>query len=249
MFDRGLRSLSLAFVLGNFISAIAIGPALAETELLKTLTVTGTGTEEISSTLAQVRLGVEFKAKTLPEVQSEIAKRGTKIVKLLQSAGVEQLKTDAVEVRTYSNYNESEKGFVGTNIVSFVVDIDKVSSLLNQSIEAGASRIDRVSFTATPEAIAKAKKEALRKATINAQDKAEVVLDTVNSSAEQIINIQLDGATINRPIRRQIRFNIETENEDAVKLDSARLEKSGTFVPVIAGENAVSASVTLEISY
>ena len=54
---------------------------------------------------------------------------------------------------------EKEKGYVGKNIVSFTVDIDKVSNLLNQSINAGASRIDRVSFTATPEAIAKAKKK------------------------------------------------------------------------------------------
>ncbi|MEL6929937.1 MAG: SIMPL domain-containing protein, partial [Cyanobacteria bacterium J06600_6] len=54
------------------------------------------------------------------------------------------LQTNVVEVRTYSNYNQREKGFIGTNTVSFVTDIDRVSSLLSQSISVGATRIDRV---------------------------------------------------------------------------------------------------------
>ena len=45
--------------IGNFIILSLVSPVMAESELLKTLTVTGNGTENIETTLAKVTLGVE----------------------------------------------------------------------------------------------------------------------------------------------------------------------------------------------
>ena len=160
MSNQRLRTFSKIFILGNLLSAIAISPALAETDLLKTLIVTGKGVESIATTIAEVRLGVEVEGKTVEEVQQEIARRSSAVVELLrsrrqrrkplspakqddgalrrgeaQSQDVQKLRTTGV--RLEPNYNRDADGnrqdivgYTGINIVSFQIDQDIVGSLL-----------------------------------------------------------------------------------------------------------------------
>ena len=240
MISRKFRTLSQVFILGNLLSAIAITPAFAETELLKTLIVTGNGVKRIETTIAEVKLGVEIEGKTIEEVQQKIAKQSSKIVELLRSQDVEKLKTTGV--RLSPNYNRDLNGnrrniisYTGSNIVSFQIARDSVGSLLDEAVAAGASRIDGISFTATEEAQAAAKEEALRKASINAQNKADVVLEALDLTANEIVNIKVDRANIESP---QPFYRGEFAASRAV--DST---------VIIGGEQTVEADVTLQISY
>ena len=226
-------------IVGNLLGLMLTNPVMAETKLLKTLTVTGNGTEKIETTLAEVALGVEVQAKTASQVQQEVARRTSAVVELLRSKNVEQLQTTGVILNP--SYEQSDRnnrqvlvGYTGVNTLSFQIQIDRVGALLDEVVTAGASRIDRVSFTATPEAIASAKQEALRRATLNAQTQADVVLDTLNLTAEEVVNIQVDNAFAPQPKS----FNIQR---------TALAEADST--PIIGGEQTVRASVTLQISY
>ena len=229
------------FVTSSFLSLNPIEPAIAETELLKTLTVTGNGIEKIETTLAEVELGVEIQGTTATKVQQDVAQRTSAVVDLLRSENVEQLQTTGVDLRPNYNFSNDQRnliGYIGTNIVSFRIQTEQVGTLLDETVTAGASRIDRVSFVATPEKLSEAKQEALRKATIDAQAMAEVVFNTLDLTAEEIVNIQVDRADVSQPKFVNARRNRRT----------AIAEESST-TPIIGGEQTVRASVTLQISY
>jgi uncharacterized protein YggE len=235
------KYLGKLLIASSLFSSIWLDLAKAESPMLRTLTVEGNGIEKIATTLAEVQLGVEIQGKTASEVQQEIAERTTAVVDLLRSKDVKQLQTTGVRLNpNYQQSNEGKQdriliGYVGTNTVSFQIPIEQIGALLDEAVRVGASRIDGISFTATPEAISMAKKEALRKATIDAKAKGEVVLDTLDFTSQEIISIEVDNAQIRQPMPTANRqFAIAQED---------------LSTPIIGGEQTVGASVTLQIGY
>ena len=239
-YSKFYKGLSKFLIVGN-LSLTLINPVMAEQELLSTLTVTGNGVEKIATTLAEVELGVEIQGTTAAQVQREIAKRTSAVVDLLRSKDVEQLQTTGVALRpNYDLSNDRRRliGYIGTNTVSFRIQTDLVGTLLDETVKAGASRIDRVSFVATPEEISEAKQEALRKATIDARAMADVVFETLNLTSEKIVNIQIDGADVSQPPIMTTRRTRRTA-----------IAEESFSTPIVGGEQTVRASVTLQISY
>ena len=225
----------------NLLNLTLISSAIAQPEQLRTLTVKGNGTESIATTIARVQLGVEIRGKTAAQVQQKIATKTSAVVKLLRSQDVQQLQTTGI--RLNPNYDRSDRnqtgtvitGYTGTNIVSFEASIEEVGNLLDEAVATGASRIDNISFTATPAAISAAKEEALRQASINAQEQAEVVLKTLDLEANEIVNIELDNANVDRP--------------QPYAVEQFARSQSRASTPIIGGEQEVNAAVTLQISY
>ena len=234
------KGLAIVLIISILFSLISFYPATAQPESLRTLTVMGSGVEKIATTLAEVNLGVEIRGKTASQVQQEIAKRTAAVVDLLRSKDVQQLQTTGVRLNpNYEEVYEDNRqrvltGYTGNNTVSFQILTKQVGSLLDEAIEAGATRIDGINFTATAEAISIAQKEALRKAVMDAQTKGEVVLNTLNFALKEIISIQLDEANINQP-----------------RLDARdfAVSESRVSTPIIGGEQTVRGSVTLQMSY
>ena len=230
----------LALAIGSFFSYALISPAMAQEEVLRTLSVTGQGIERIPATLAQVRLGVEIQGKTAAEVQQEVAKRTSAVVEFLRSRNVERLQTQGISLQPNYNYNDNQRrlvGYIGRNTVSFRLSTEEVGKLLDEAVQAGATRIDNISFTATETEIASAQKEALRKATVEAQQQADAVLQALNLSTKEIIGIQINGANMPQPkmIQRE-RLALAADADAAT-------------TPVIGGEQVVRGSVTLQIRY
>lgn len=214
----------------------------ASSNRLRTLTVAGRGTEAIPTTIAQVRLGVEAQGKTAAEVQSNIAKRSNAVVAFLKSRNVEKLETTGVNLNpmySYENNKQVLTGYSGSNMVVFRTSNTDAGDILDQSVKAGASRIDGISFVATDEAIAAAQKIALRRATQEAQAQANAVLSALNFTQKDIIGIQINNAT---PRPRPMEMN-----ETAVMARSPKLSDAPS--PILGGEQTIEATVTLEISY
>ncbi len=214
-------------------------PVLAQEKLLRTLTVTGRGVEAIPTTKTQVQLGVEIQGKTATEVQQEVARRSSSVVELLRSRQVEKLETTGIRLNpVYSSENNKAPqitGYSGTNTVSFRTSTERAGKLLDDAVQSGATRIEGVSFTASDDAIASAQKQALRKATQDAQSQADAVLSTLNLTRKDIVSIQVNGATPPSPMP-------VFTGKDVLE---TRLRSS----PIIGGEQEVQASVTLQISY
>lgn len=219
-------------------------PAMAQVQqerLMRTLTVTGQGKESIATTLTQIQLGVEAQGETAVEVQQDVAERSTAVVEFLRSRNVDQLQTTGISLNPqydYSNNRQQIIGYTATNIVSFRIATNQTGDLLDQAVQAGASRIDSVSFVADDAAIATARQQAIREAIQNAQTQADAALDALGFSQQEIVGIQIDGAAVPPPIR----FNYDQASSNAPE---ARLATT----PVVGGEQEVLASVTLQIRY
>ncbi len=217
-------------------------PLLAQTKPavpLHTLTVSGRGIERIPTTLTDVSLGVEVQGKTAQEVQQRVAQRSSSVVTYLRSRHVQKLQTTGISLNPTYDYNNNVQrliGYTGTNTVSFRFNTETTGTLLDEAVKAGASRIDGISFVASDDAISTAQKQALRKATQDAQNQAEAVLDALRLTPKEVVSIQIDGASTPPPA---------PVAREALALAPGKLAET----PVVGGEQEVEASVTLQIGY
>ena len=238
--DRiNFRSLLTALCLTlTLVSFTGLGEARAQEQRLRTLTVTGRGIEVIPTTQTQVRLGVEVQGKTAAEVQQEAARRSSAVVELLRSRQVEKLETTGITLNpsySYENNQQRLTGYTATNTVTFRINTQSAGTLLDDAVKAGATRIDGVSFVAAESAIESAQKQALKKATQDAQSQADAVLSSINLKRGEIVSIQVNGASAPPPMYRQ--------------LAGTRGVAAEATTPVVGGEQQIEASVTLQISY
>jgi len=238
-----LRQLPAIALMTGFLSLSLIQPVLSQERMLRALTVTGRGKETIETTLAVVRLGVEAQGKTAKEVQAEVSRRSNAVISLLKARGVQKLETTGVNLSPnyrYDNGKQTLLGYSGSNIVSFRTSIAEAGRIIDDSVQAGASRIDGVNFIASDEAISAAQKLALRKATQDAQAQADAVFDALNLNRKEVVSVQVNGAFVPPP--QPVNFQRSTKLAGEAVLDAAAL-------PIQGGDQDVEASVTLQISY
>lgn len=235
-FGSLLTALCLTLTLVSF---AGLDAAVAQEQRIRTLSVTGRGVEAIPTTQTQVVLGVEVQGKTAAEVQQEAARRSSAVVALLRSRQVQKLETTGITLSpnyTYENKQQQLIGYIATNTVSFRLNTQSAGTLLDDAVQAGATRIQGVSFVAADSAIEQAQKQALKKATQDAQAQADAVFSALNLKRGEILNIQVNGASAPPPMYRQ--------------LAAARVGAAADITtPVVGGEQQIEASVTLQFGY
>jgi uncharacterized protein YggE len=238
-----LKTLLLVFGVLTLTSCASV-PTNAQTPTVtsipRTLTVSGQGEVAIPTTIAQVRLGVEIQGKTAQDVQQQVTKRSQVVVKLLQSRNVKKLETTGVSLNpiyTYKDGKQSINGYAGTNIVSFEIETDKSGTLLDDAIQAGATRIDGVSFVASDDAIAQAQQQAIQKAAAEAKKRAEAALSALNLNQKEIVGVQINGATPPQPLNYATPAIADTREQAVAK------------TPLVGGEQKIQQLVTLQIRY
>ncbi|MEL7039408.1 MAG: SIMPL domain-containing protein [Cyanobacteria bacterium J06592_8] len=228
-------SLGIGFV--GLVNVSQTSPVIAQEQQMRTLTVSGQGIVNIPTSLTQVQLGVQVQGKTADEVQQDAAKRTSAVIELLRSRNVEKLETTGVRLNpTYSYRTDQPEltGYSATNTVSFRIPTEKVGSLLDDAVKAGATRVDGISFIASDSTIEAAQKQALKLATQEAQLQADAVLESLNLRKQEIVSIQVNNA--NAPVPQPLMARASVAAEQA-------------STPVIGGEQRVQASVTLQIRY
>jgi len=232
------KKFCLAFLLSLIlINTGLVMPSYADARELRTITVTGEGIENIATSQAIVRLGVEVQGKEAGKVQQETANRSDAVVKFLRSRQVEKLETTGISLQPNYDFSNNQRrliGYIGANLISFQIDIAQAGILIDEAVKVGATRIDGVSFTAGESAIAAAQRTALIKATEQAREQATIVLQALGLVAKETVSIQVGNTGNPVPIARS----------EAV-FRSADAASS----PVIGGEQTLRAAVTLEISY
>ncbi|MEO1372906.1 MAG: SIMPL domain-containing protein [Cyanobacteria bacterium J06635_10] len=237
---QGYKNLWKTLPIALLIGIASVQPSWAEDKImLRTLTVTGRGVETIPTSFSKVSLGVQVEGKVANTVQQEAARKSNAIVTLLKSRNVEKLETTGIRLSpTYSYKNNVRKiqGYEATNTVSFRVKTERAGKLLDEAIKAGATQINSVGFVATEEAITQARQQALKEATQEAQKQAYAVFSSLGFTPKEIVNIQINNASMPEPV--MYRRAVPT---------AAIAEAAPTSV--VGGEQEVGASVTLRISY
>jgi uncharacterized protein len=238
------RSIGAFAALPLFVGILSLtmaNPAMAEQQMLRTLTVTGQGTEMVPTTLSRVQLGVEVQGDTAEKVQQEAARRSAAVVELVRSRKVDKLQTTGISLNPrydYSNNGEQKiVGYTATNSISFQVPTDRAGTIMDDAVKAGATRIDGVSFIADEGAIATAQRQAIREATQDAQAQADAALSALGLTRKEVVSIQVNGSTPPPPVLYQ---------SEAL---AARVADAQPPTPVVGGEQEVQTSVTLQFSY
>jgi len=217
---------------------VSLRPAFAQEVPMRTILVSGQGVEAIPTTLTQVQLGVEAQGSTPVAVQQEVAQRSSAIVDLLQSRKVSKLQTTGITLSPIYDYSDNQQRLVGysaTNTVSFQGETNLVGALLDDTVKAGASRIDSISFVASDEAIERARQQALQEATLDAQTQADTILRTLGLVRRDVIEINVNNSYATpAPYFRAV----------------ATMDAAGqASTPIVGGEQQVDASVTIRFSY
>jgi len=234
---------ALALLLAaSFVLTAGITPgATQERKPARTLTASGRGIVTIPTTLSQIRLAIEFSAKTPTNAQTEAAKRSTRVIDYLKTQQIDKLQTTGINLNPTYTYpsggNPQLTGYTASNSISFRVTTDRAGAILDAAVKNGATRIDGVSFVASEQAISTAQVQALKQATQDAQRQADAVLETLNLRRKEVIGIQINNTSNPTPIPLA---------QQMIRKVSADVEST---TPVIGGEQQVEASVTLDISY
>lgn len=234
----GWRFALLPLVVGLFAIA-SISPARAQEEhMARTLTVSGQGSENVATTLTQVQLGVEVQGDTADKTQQEAARRSAAVVNFLRGRSVEKLQTTGINLSPRYDYNNGRQriiGYTATNTVSFRVPTDRAGALMDEAVQAGATRIDGISFIADDATLATARQQAIREAIADAQAQADAALNALGLKRKEIVSVQVNGAT---PPPRPVMYR-----------EAAMSRADAAPTPVVGGEQEVQASVTLQVGY
>ena len=203
-YGHNYKKLWKALPIALLIGVASVQPGWAEEKImLRTLTVTGQGTETIPTSLSEVSLGVQVQGKAASTVQQEAARKSNAVVTLLKSRNVEKLETTGIRLNPTYSYKDNVRkieGYEATNIVSFRVTTDMAGKLLDEAIKAGATRINSVSFVATDEEINQARQQALKEATQDAQTQAKAVFSSLGLNSKKIVQIKINNASMPEPV-------------------------------------------------
>ncbi|MGB0560256.1 MAG: SIMPL domain-containing protein [Spirulinaceae cyanobacterium] len=243
-FRKGwVRSLAIGTIGFSLTSGMAIGVmplvgqpanlAVAQEAPSRILTVTGTATVAVPTTITRVRLAIEVQDDNAASVQAQVADRTQSVVNLLRSRGVQRMQTTGIRLQPLYERNADEPrliGYRGSNNVAFRIATAQAGALIDATIQAGATRIDGVEFLATEPELEQARLEALRLATQNAQAQADAVLNTLGLDRQEIVTIRLGQTRAASPVQSNAFVGDATS-------------------PIVGGDSTVQGTVTLEIRY
>jgi uncharacterized protein len=230
----------LMVVLISLLASLMItNSAIAATDpSTRTLTVTGVGIKKIATTITQIEIAVEIQDKSATKTQQEMARRTNSVLDFLRSRKVEQLQSKEIRLEPNYQYNNNKRemvGYIGTNAVSFRTTPEQLGAILDGAVNAGATSINGLSMTASEEVIISAQKKALELATIDAQQKAEVIFKTLNLKPKEVSNIQINSSA-------------QIYNGGAPRY-AMSAEKVSSNTTIIGAQQDIEATVTLQISY
>jgi uncharacterized protein YggE len=230
--DMRVLVLSLALAAGLALA----GPALAE---VATLTVNGQGTAAAAPDIASVRAGVETDGATAAEALAANSALAAKIIAALKAAGVapRDIQTSGLNVQPL--YGEMPRtlpqevpqapqvvGYRVSNTVAVTIRaLDGMGAVLDDLVQAGANRIDSVSFGFGDDAAVS--DEARRRAVADARRSAAVLAEAAGVKLVRVLSVNDGGSFQPQP------------------MDGAMFRADRMAVPVETGESSVQANVTV----
>lgn len=204
----------------------------------RTISVTGAGKRSFPTSIAVINLGVEATRVNAREAQMAVANKSANLTAYLKGQNVDKLQTTGVSLSANRNFTASPAtivGYTGSNSVSFEVPVKRAGVLLDGSVNNGASKINGVSFKATPEVSDAARKMALADATRSARSEAEVVAAALGGGVREAKTVKIVDAFVREAL---------PQPEMASAAFGARAMAASASV-VEGGESSVSARVSI----
>jgi uncharacterized protein YggE len=166
----------------------------------KTITVTGTATSSVDPDLLRIQFGVEVQTKTAKEAIDANTVAMNDVVNAIKKLGItdDELSTSSFNIfPVYDSITDPKTGvYVRTELVGYrvsnilTVETTKLSmagGIIDAATEAGANRVDSVSFTLSPQKQLSVQDELIGTAVENAKAKAEKALSPLD---QRIIGVK-----------------------------------------------------------
>jgi uncharacterized protein YggE len=206
---------------------------------VKFISVSGTGSVNISPDIAYISLGVITEET---DSQTALAKNNVlidAITKAVKSFGVtgRDIQTDRFNIYpkyNYNNYNSDNSitGYSVNNVIKVTVrNLDNLGKILDAAIKAGANSSTNISFDYSKRS--EKYLEALKLATENAKKEAEAIASAFGNPKLTIIEVN-EGSS------NSIYYGSVYENPST---------SDGGSVPVESGELKVFATVSVKYSF
>jgi uncharacterized protein YggE len=216
---------------------LALGPAhSAEPAPPRGIEVTGEGKVDVRADLALIDVAVVAEAATAAAAARENAQRMERVVAALRRlvAADGSVQTGTYSIRPQYSASRDQRspritGFVVSNAVHVRTKaVDRVGELIDAAVQAGGNRIERLEFTLADATAPR--REALRRAALDARDEAEVLARALGVRLGSVRAVTEQDLGAVRPLARQ-----------AVMMHA----ESAPATPVEPGEVEVRARVTL----
>ena len=206
--------------------------------------VTGSGEVKAVPDMAQVRVGVQTRAKTAAEALQGNTAAMRRVFDLLKGKfGIEEkdMATGQFSIRPLMERFEPKPGqpvppprVVGyevTNMLNVRVrDLDKLGAILDAVVQDGANRLEGVSFGFSDRR--KLLDQARREAVADAKARAKLYAEAVGFELGPVVEVREEGGVRPLPLRRGM-------------VKALALAREAAPVPIARGEQSVSVSVTI----
>ncbi|HEY7827073.1 MAG TPA: SIMPL domain-containing protein [Candidatus Limnocylindrales bacterium] len=171
-----------------------------------TISVSGTGTVTLKPDVADLHLGVAVSRPSVKAAQADAAAAMTKVLAALKALGIDDkdIQTSNVSLQpTYDYQNGSNPpritGFQMSNSVTITVrDLAKVGDAIDNSLAAGATSVDGVTFRVSDQTAAEA--QARQAAMTEARAKADTLASSAGIAIAGVASIVETSAPIYNPM-------------------------------------------------
>lgn len=208
----------------------------------KTITVQGSSSVTAAPTIAYVNIGVTTFNKNAATAQSENAVKMDRVYKTLASLGIkkDKIKTVNYNISPRYDYKNNVATLAGYNVINSirvtVMDLKKVSDVLDMTVKEGVNQSNSISFGVTDEERDKLYLQALSRAVSNAKEKA----NTIATAA---------GITISKPANIIEGSSAHFVQPNYRAMDMAKMASEAAPTPISEGEMTIGANVTVIYDY
>jgi uncharacterized protein YggE len=166
----------------------------------KLVTVTGEATIAVAPDTAMIRIGVSSQDKTAREAGELNARQMTAVLAAIKDAGIadRDIQTSRLSLQPQYDPNKSGTarltGFQATNQVMVRIrDIDKLPSVLDRAIAAGANEMSGIEFVVSEQS--KLLDQARDDAIADARRKAELYAKAAGTKIGRVVSITEEGSS------------------------------------------------------
>ncbi|HEY0444454.1 MAG TPA: SIMPL domain-containing protein [Candidatus Limnocylindrales bacterium] len=210
--DSRARWIAGGIAIGALAAALA-GPLLASHSVLAadpatppehTISVSGTGRIVVSPDIADLRLGVSVSKPTVRAAREAAAESMNRMLAALKALGIADKDIQTTTLSLQPNYDYSNNnpprliGYTLSNGVAVTIrNLDKIGDAIDNSLAAGATTLDGVSFRV--EDPAKAEEQARAEAMSQAKAKAQTLASGGGVSIVGVASISESAAPMPYP--------------------------------------------------
>jgi len=161
----------------------------------KTISLTGSGSASAQADQASISLGVETINESAERAIRENAELMTGVINAIKALGVAEDDIVTTSYSVYAQYDWTEEGriFIGysvTNMVQVTVkDLDIVGNVIDAAVDNGANQINDIFFELSDAKREELKAKAYIAALTDAQEKADIVAETLGLTITGIYSV------------------------------------------------------------